>query len=76
MNKSKIYNTQLGNLSLSEFLKQTSFSWQTLPATNSSGKTTIPWRETPLVKPEKELTEKQLFAKLKKEFKQVSVKLN
>ena len=77
MNKSKIYNTHLGKLSLSEFLKQTSYNWQMLPTTNSSGTTnTINWQETPKIVPEKELTEKQLFAKLKKELKEVSVKIN
>jgi len=63
-------------MGLSEFLKQTSFAWQTLPATNSSGTTTIKWYDAPRVIPEKKLTEKQLFVKLKKELKQVSVKLN
>lgn len=77
MNKSKIYNTQFGELSLSEFLKQTSFNWQMLPTTNSSGTTnTINWQETPKMVLKKELTEKQLFAKLKKELKEVTVKLN
>lgn len=32
--------------------------------------------DTPVLKPEKELTEKQLFTKLKKELKELSVKLN
>jgi hypothetical protein len=60
------FNTELGRLSLSEFLKVTSINYNT----NAF------WRETPKIVPEKELTEKQLFTKLKKELKEVSVKLN
>lgn len=32
--------------------------------------------DTPKIVPEKKLTEKQLFAKIKKELKEVSVKIN
>jgi hypothetical protein len=34
------------------------------------------YADTPVLKPEKELTEKQLFTKLKKELKELTVKLN
>ena len=36
----------------------------------------VAYPDTPLVIPEKKLTEKQLFTKLKKELKEVTVKLN
>ena len=77
MNNPTMFNTELGRLSLSEFLRQTSPAWLMSTATNSSGATnTINWQKTPKIVPEKELTEKQLFTKLKKELKEVTVKLN
>lgn len=66
MNNPTTFHTQLGNLSLSEFLRKTTMCY------NGS---TI-WYEIPKIIPEKKLTEKQLFAKLKKELKEVTVKLN
>jgi hypothetical protein len=61
------FKTQLGNLSLSEFLKLSHIMY---------GTGNNVWIETPKIIPEKKLTEKQLFAKLKKELKEVTVKLN
>lgn len=58
--------TEWSRMSLSQFLKATSTRYGT----------TIKWEETPKIVPEKKLTEKQMFAKLKKELKEVSVKLN
>jgi hypothetical protein len=55
------------DLSLSEFLKQSHVMYGT--GNNI-------WIETPKIVPEKKLTEKQMFSKLKKELKEVSVKLN
>ena len=53
-------------MNLSQFLKATSIPYST----------TIKWESPPKIVPEKQLTEKQLFTKLKKELKEVSVKLN
>jgi hypothetical protein len=61
------FETPLGTLSLSEFLKQSHIMY---------GTGNNVWIETTKIIPEKELTEKQLFTKLKKELKEVSVKLN
>ena len=63
--KPTTFKTKLGNLSLSEFLKQSHVMY---------GNNV--WIETPKIIPEKKLTEKQLFTKIKKELKEVSVKLN
>lgn len=58
------------------------FGWVVLPSTNSSSLntslTTIQWMKNPLVKDEafEILTEKQLFDNIKKEIKEVSIKLN
>jgi hypothetical protein len=52
------------NMSLMEFLRQSTVRYD------------VAYPDLSQSKPEKELTEKQLFDKLKKELKQVSVKLN
>jgi hypothetical protein len=67
MSNPTTFNTRLGNLSLSEFLRQSHIMY---------GTGNNVWIETPKIIPEKKLTEKQLFTKLKKELKELSVKLN
>jgi hypothetical protein len=52
------------NMSLMEFLRQSTMRYD------------VAYPDVPSSKREKELTEKQLFNKLKKELKEVSVKLN
>lgn len=51
------------NMSLMEFLRQSTMHYD------------VAYPDTPVI-PEKKLTEKQLFTKLKKELKEVSIKLN
>ena len=51
-------------MSLMEFLRRTTMRYDDV------------YPDTPKIVPEKKLTEKQLFAKIKKELKEVSVKIN
>jgi hypothetical protein len=61
---SQTNSKSFNGLSLMEMLRRTTMRYDDV------------YPDTPKIVPEKELTEKQLFAKLKKEIKEVTVKLN
>lgn len=52
------------------------FGWVVLPLSPSSPLRTVKWMKNPTIYVKKELTEKQLFNNLKKELKEVSIKIN
>lgn len=66
--KSKVIANAYSSLSISEFIKSTS--------TFKGYKDLIFTEELKLLEPEKELTEKQLFNKIKKELKEVNKLIN
>lgn len=50
--------------------------WSSFTFVEYAKHATAHWADVYLEKPEKELTEKQLFTKLKKELKELTIKLN
>lgn len=56
--------------------RRSGINWSSLSLDEYMKYATVYFSEMYLPKPEKELTEKQLFTKLKKELKELTVKLN